>query len=713
MSPRRQTHNSMLVLLAGAMTVTTLMLSLITSWRLKESVEQRTKIRNLYNAWQEYFSTIKDAETGQRGFLITGDETYLEPFQNAVSLLPQEFQKITLLEDQSGYSSAAPADIHKMVDQKVEELRETILIYRREGPDAARQILLAGRGKLLMDDLRTEVTKHLKVLETRMGAQDETMAHDLRWGFYSMGGTSVAALISGLIAWLFLRDSVRQALREDRLSADKHRAEQADREKSAFLATMSHEIRTPMNAILGFGELLTGSLQGDKEKRYAQSIVQSGQSLLQIINDILDLSKIEAGMMEVHPESTDVRELGAFVKQLFSAQAAAKGLELQLEVAEDVPSSLMLDSLRLRQILINLTGNALKFTERGYVKLHFYGTRRSETRSQFHLIIQVSDSGTGIPANRLHEIFKPFVQARRQVGQEAPGTGLGLAIVKRLAQLMGGTIFVESRDGEGSMFQMDFTSVEISARLPQAALLEEPAVDFNNLRPSHILVVDDNPTNRELVRGIFEGTHHRIQEASDGRAAMMALQELRPDVVLMDIRMPVMDGQTTFSELRKQPAMDLLPVIAVTASSLAGEEGNLRKTFDGYVRKPFSRAQLYRELSQFIPRAEPKPVEDAAPATPTVLLDDAGLKTLTTELRNIETTIWPRVRDGMMLSDVSSFATRLKKLSDQFPTPPFASYVSTLLNHCEIFSLSGMEKSVQDFPSMLRTLEAGAAPPSP
>jgi len=703
----------MLVLLAGAMTATTLVLSLITAWQLKNSVDERTKIRNLYNVWQQYFSTIKDAETGQRGFLISGDETYLEPFQTAATQLPQQFQKITLLEAENGYNPDVQTKIHKLTDQKIEELRETILIHRREGPEAAKQILLAGRGKLLMDDIRDAVGNHLKELEAHMSALDEAMMRDLRWDFYSMVGTSVAALVSGLIAWLLLRDSVRQALREERLSADKHRAEQADREKSAFLATMSHEIRTPMNAILGFGELLTGSLQSEKEKRYAQSIVQSGQSLLQIINDILDLSKIEAGMMEVHPESTDVRELGTFVQQLFSAQAAAKGLELQLEVADDVPTSLMLDSLRLRQILINLTGNALKFTERGFVKLRFYGTRHSESRSQYHLIIQVTDSGSGIPANRLHEIFKPFVQARRQAGQEAPGTGLGLAIVKRLTQLMSGTIFVESRDGEGSTFQMDFSSVDISARLPQTALMDEPAVDFNNLRASSILVVDDNATNRELVRGIFEGTHHQIREASDGREAILAMQERKPDVVLMDIRMPVMDGRATFSELRKQREMELLPIIAVTASSLAGEEGNLRKTFDGYVRKPFSRAQLYRELSQFIPRAEAKPAEGTTSEAPAAPLEGAALSALTTELRNIEKTVWPGVRDGMMLSDVSAFATRLKKLSDQFPTPPFASYVSTLLNHCEIFSLSGMEKSVQEFPSMVHTLEMGPPSPSP
>jgi signal transduction histidine kinase/CheY-like chemotaxis protein len=702
----------MLVLLAGAMTATTLVLSLMTGWHLKTSVDERTKIRDLYNAWQQYFSTIKDAETGQRGFLVSGDETYLEPFQAAVSQLPQTFQKITLLEAETGFAPDVQTKVHKLTDQKLEELRETILIDRREGQEAAKQIFLAGRGKLLMDEIRTSVGNRLKELEARIASQDAAMARDLRWDFYSMGGTSLAALVSGVIAWLLLRDSVRQALREDRLSAEKHRAEQADREKSAFLATMSHEIRTPMNAILGFGELLTGSLQSDKEKRYAQSIVQSGQSLLQIINDILDLSKIEAGMMEVHPESTDVRELGTFVKQLFSAQAAAKGLELQLEVAADVPSSLMLDSLRLRQILINLTGNALKFTDRGFVKLHFYGTHHSETRSQYHLIIQVADSGAGIPANRLHEIFKPFVQARRQSGQEAPGTGLGLAIVKRLAQLMGGTIFVESRDGEGSTFQMDFSSVEISARLPQAAMIDEPEVDFNNLRASNILVVDDNATNRELVRGIFENTHHQIREASDGREAILALQAHRPDVVLMDIRMPVMDGRATFVELRRQRDMELLPIIAVTASSLAGEESNLRKTFNGYVRKPFSRAQLYRELSQFIPKAEPQSPEEVVAEGPATPLDGPALKALTIELRNIETTIWPGVRDGMMLSDVSSFATRLKKLSDQFPTPPFASYVSTLLNHCEIFSLSGMEKSVQDFPSMVRVLETGSPPPS-
>ncbi len=634
------------------------------------------------------------------------------PFQKAADDLPPLLQELSLQEAASGYPPEIHTQIHRLADSKLEELRETILIHRREGSEAAKQILLTGRGKDLMGQLRKMVGDHLLDIETRLTGLNEAMDRDLRWDFYSMAGTSFAALVAGIIAWLLLRDTVRQALREERLSTEKHRAEQADREKSAFLATMSHEIRTPMNAILGFGELLIGEVKTDKEKRYAQSIVQSGQSLLQIINDILDLSKIEAGMMEVHTEATDVRDLAAFVQQLFAAQATAKGLELRVEVADDVPTSLMLDNLRLRQILINLTGNSIKFTTHGHITLRFGGSRRGDTRSLYHLLIQVEDTGPGIPANRLHEIFKPFVQVRQDTSKDLPGTGLGLAIVKRLTQLMDGTIFVDSKSGGGSTFQIDFQAVEISARLPQSVIASEPSVNFNDLRSSKILIVDDNATNRELVRGIFDNTHHHLREATNGRDAINAMLADRPDVVLMDIRMPVMDGRSAFDELRQTRELDLLPVIAVTASSMAGEEGNLRKTFDGYVRKPFSRAQLYHELAQFIPRVERAPQQESTTSQPVVQEDPAARRALASELQKIEKTEWPGVRDGMMLSEVSAFAARLKRLSEQTRNPELTQYVSILLNHCELFSLSGMEKSVQSFPTLIRQIES-ATPQSP
>ena len=705
-SMRLRQHNpkTALVLFAGAMVLSALVLSIITWSRMSESIEERGRTRVLIIEWEKLFSALKDAETGQRGFLLTGSEECLQPYNSAVASLPLLFQGIGLMEANrmDDYGTHELATLQKLTDKKIEEIRETIVVMRREGATAAVELVKSDAGKLVMDQIRQHVASRLANLQTSMDRETEDMTRELRWGVYSVVGTCLASLISGLVAWMLLRDAEQQARREERLAAEKRRAEQADREKSIFLATMSHEIRTPMNAILGFGELLVGESKTDKEKRYAQSIVRSGHALLQIINDILDLSKIEAGMMEIRPEATDVRELAAFVQQLFTGQAMHKGVEMKVDLAEDVPRSLMLDSTRLRQILINLAGNAFKFTEKGSVSLRFHGNREGSTRSQYRLVVEVIDTGVGIPADRINEIFKPFVQARARRDAEVRGTGLGLAIVKRLATLMGGTIVVQSEEGRGSTFRLDFPAVEISARLPQSSMPEEPSVDFNDLNPAQILVVDDNPVNRELVRGFFEHTHHSLREAADGREALALMLEKRPDVVLMDIRMPVMDGRTALRALRDYKELDLLPVIAVTASSMAGEEGALRETFDGYVRKPFTRAQLYRELSLFIPK---KPL-GAPSASPEVdFTSAASWKPLVCKLRDLETSIWPSVRDGMVLSEVVAFTQRLLKLARDYECAPLETYASDLASQCESFSLGVLEKSVESFPELISQIE--------
>jgi signal transduction histidine kinase/DNA-binding NarL/FixJ family response regulator len=701
---RQQNPKSMLVLFAGAMILSAFVLSVIVWVRLNASVGKRVEVRTLAIEWEKLVSMLKDAETGQRGYLITGDDKYLQPFHAAAGALPAQFQKLTELEasQEDQYGENELLSFQQLTDRRMDELRESITVRRREGTEAAAALVQQGAGRVIMDEIRLKASRRMAELDSKIERYNEVMEGDLRWGFYSVAGTSLASFLAGLLAWRLLRESEQQARREERLAVEKRRAEQADREKSAFLATMSHEIRTPMNAILGFGELMAGEAQSDKERRYAQSIVRSGHSLLQIINDILDLSKIEAGMMEIHATPTDVREQAAFVQQLFNTQANTKGVEMRVEIAEDVPHSLMLDSTRLRQVLINLAGNAFKFTEKGSVTLRFSGNREGDARPLYRLVVEVIDTGVGIPPERLAEIFKPFVQAKVKRDAENRGTGLGLAIVKRLADLMHGSVSVQSKVGEGSTFRLDLPGLEISARLPQASMPDEPSVDFNDLAPSEILVVDDNPVNRELLRGFFENTHHRIREASDGREALELLRERRPDVVLMDIRMPVMDGRTALRTLRESKELDPLPVIAVTASSLAGEESSLRESFDGFVRKPFSRAQLYRELSQFIPR-------ESGPSSLEAELEEVhptpAWKRLIEKLHDLEASTWPVVRDGMVISEVNAFAERLRDLAQNHACPPLDLYASNLITQCQSFSPGELDKLMESFPHVIAKIE--------
>jgi signal transduction histidine kinase/CheY-like chemotaxis protein len=704
---RQQAPKSIMVILAGAMMLSAFIISMVTWKGLNATIAERTKLRSLFIKWEQLFSTIKDAETGQRGYIITGEEEFLKPFHDAAARLPAEFQTLGSLEDETkdGYGMEDVIAFQRLVDRKLEELRETITVNRREGREAATKLIQSRMGLRVMDEIRTEVGTRVTELKVRMDEHDSNMQRDLLLGSYSVAGTCVAALAAGAVALLLLRESERQARREERLAGEKRRAEDQNREKSVFLATMSHEIRTPMNAILGFGELLEAEAHHEKDKRYAQSIVRSGHSLLQIINDILDLSKVEAGMMELHAESMDLRELAAFVQQLFLTQTMNKGIELRVEMADDVPGSLMLDKTRLRQILINLVGNAFRFTEQGHVTLKIQGHREDGSRSRYHLVTEVIDTGVGIPAEKLQDIFKPFVQAESKRPAEALGTGLGLVIVKRLATLMGGTVLVQSEVGKGTTFRLDLPHIDISTRLPLSIHPEETNVNFNDLQPACILVTDDNPVNRELVRGFFAKTHHRIIEASNGREAMAAIAADRPDLVLMDIRMPVMDGREVLQLMRQCKDFDRTPVIAVTASSMAGEEGSLKETFDGYVRKPYTRAELYAELSNFIPRQKKHPSDF-------VLADDMARVAapdswpqLVIELSEMETTLWPAIKDRMVLSEVGGFARKLLSMAKDHHCAPLEAYASTLATQTDHFLLQDLEKSLESFPDLISQLK--------
>ena len=704
----------LLVSVAAVMAVASLLLSLITWSRITDSIAAVERSLRLLFAWEETISLMKDAETSHRGYQITGDESFLKLFDRVERRLPEHFTELTALQlaDEKGVDGVA--EVRALADEKFAEMRSAIASRRRDGQEAAGALIAAGRGRELMDRLRRTVSTNTRRLSQTATSRSGQMQTDLKWGYVSALATGVVALAAGVVSLLLFRESLRQLRRESRLAAAKQRAEEADRQKSTFLATMSHEIRTPMNAILGFGELLESEVRTEKERRYVASILSGGRALLQLINDILDLSKIEAGMMAVNADPTDVRELGDFTRQLFAQQAFSKGVDLRIEYTPDLPRSLIVDSGRLRQIVINLVGNALKFTDRGFIALRFGGRTHPAALNRWTLSIQVEDTGIGIPQEHVTDIFKPFVQTGERRADDPKGTGLGLAIVKRLTELMGGVVCVESDPNRGTLFAVEFPDIEISARLPQASTAADRGVDFNDLQPSTVLVADDNPTNRNLVRGIFDGTHHTLRLVSDGREAVTSILANPPDIVLMDIRMPVMDGRQALAQLRQKRELHLLPIIAVTASSLMADEQDLRRDFSGYIRKPFSRADLFRELAQFIPRVSAhEPPADTDPRLPAAAASPADWVALVSSLREMEATFWPSVRDGLALTQVAAFAGRLQSLAQNASCPPLATYASRLLADAEAFAIDSLEQSLASFPSIIAGIEHHTLSPPP
>lgn len=677
--------------------------------QLSESIATRSENRSLLITWEQVYSTLKDVETGVRGFVLTEDEGYLAPHNHAQQQLPKQLSEIARLEllVNEGFSNERFADFQKLANEFLGLTSEIITVMRREGQVSAIELVKSGVSRQAMDKVRDYCEERIKQQDLVLRTLDTELQRDLNNGGRSIAALGIAAIIAGFAAWTILRDSLLQAKKSERLAEEKLKAERANREKSTFLATMSHEIRTPMNAILGFGELLESDARDEKQQRYAASIVRSGQALLQLINDILDLSKIEAGMIEINTAPVNVRELAEFTRQLFAHQLSEKGVELRISVEEDVPASLLVDGVRLRQIVLNLVGNAIKFTNEGHVALRFFGVSNSGQRSTFHLQMEVEDTGVGIPADRIGEIFEPFVQAKASRDTELKGTGLGLAIVKRLASLMGGSVKAESVEGHGTKFTVDLPRVEISARLASPTSPAAENVDFDQLHPSSLLVVDDNPVNLSLVRGYFDSTHHTVHTASNGREALDWLASNRPDLVLMDIRMPVMDGRTALAELRKTQGLELLPVIAVTASSMAREEGDLRQVFDGYVRKPFSRSQLFEEMSQFIKRHEPA----AMPPAQDVEDEPAEeWRPMVAELRRLQASSWISVKDAMVMSEISSFATTLAGLGQAARCPRLLEYAARLNKQAEGFALDDLEKSIGEFPALVDELEQRLPP---
>lgn len=483
----------------------------------------------------------------------------------------------------------------------------------------------------------------------------------------------VERAVDGAALALFgvISDVTERVRQEQALTQARQEAEAAARAKADFLATVSHELRTPLNAVIGFADLLLATDLPERERRhYIRLQAEAGRTLLAVINDVLDFSKIDAGRLELEEIATDIVGLLQTCADLVQAMAAEKGLALVVEIAPDLPPWLMLDPTRVRQVVLNLLNNAVKFTQAGQVRLRAVLTQNS---GETWLHVGISDTGIGVAPERQATLFEPFHQADASTARRYGGTGLGLAICKRLIGLMGGRIGLDSAPGRGSLFWIEIPLRQTDAPTHAPALpTPGSGADAVASRPLSILVAEDLAVNQLLVRAVLERAGHRVEIAADGVEALSVVQRRSFDLVLMDVQMPGMDGLEATRAIRALPAaVGRIPIIALTANALESEVERCRKAgMNDHIAKPIEADHLLAVLARWSQRIgsaargeTPSPaVPPAVPAPGTAVLAEEMLAQL-------ESLMGASALHTMLLEVSATLKTRLASILDPGATP--------------------------------------------
>ncbi len=549
------------------------------------------------------------------------------------------------------------------------------------------------------------IVRPLRRLEARTQSMIEEFSGEFNESLQQ--GNEIHRLVKSFgFMHLTLLDYTRQ------LKDAKTQAEAASLSKGQFLANMSHEIRTPMNAILGFTDLLDGTTVEPQNKKYLEAIKSSGKSLMTLIDDILDLSKIEAGKLEIHQGPVNLANLFAEIEKIFEPRLVNKNIEFITTIADDIPSVIMIDEARLRQILFNLIGNAIKFTPRGSIGLSA-SIENVHSDSKMGLVIKVTDTGIGIDPLAQKQIFEAFEQNARQNGKQYGGTGLGLAISKNLVEMLGGHITVSSEPGQGSEFKIRLYQLDLNPSSINQT--REPELHINEivLNQATLVVADDVETTRTLIREIFKDTAVQVIEAKNGKQAIQASLAVQPHVILMDLKMPKLDGYEAFTQIRRNPGTSHIPIIAMTAAGMHDDIEKINANgFDDYLIKPFDIPSLMRTLVRFIGQKEKPGIVSSLHATtvcdtPQEIPGEelTKLPKVIALLENEFYTRWETVRSKQRVPDIENFARQLRTLGEEHMVQLLTAFGTELLTHIKGFDIDRINMSLKDYPNLIASIK--------
>ena len=557
--------------------------------RLLADMEAQSSFLALENNSNAVETSIKSLNAIQQEQINSQDQADIK---RRIKAIQSDIDTIALQQQSSGNENPAYADLLKLYIEKTDLQYQAIWAYSPGNKTEMDKIMNIAHSRGLQDSLASLSATLLHTDKLSAGGIANSIKEDGEVIEERTIILAVGTLIGCLLVFWYLYMKKKQS------AASERKVKAAASVKENFLANMSHEIRTPLNAILGFTNILQKTQLDGQQQKHIQIIQSSGNNLLSIVNDILDLSKIEAGMMRIEEAPFRIADVMATAEQMLKPKAEEKNLKLIVKVDEEIPETLCGDAVRLTQVLVNLISNAIKFTEEGgvYVKVTPYKKTTDSISLEFH----VRDTGIGIPKDKQRFIFERFEQAEAETTRRFGGTGLGLSIVKHLIELQKGTITLNSEEGYGTSFlvELPYKMTNEAAPLVKTSKINYNIHSMNNSN-CKILVAEDNIMNQHLIKHLLKTWGFEFDLVFNGVQAIEALKKQNYDLVLMDIQMPEMDGHTATRIIRNE-LKSIIPVIAMTAHAMSGErEKCIKSGMNDYISKPLNEETLYEFIIRY------------------------------------------------------------------------------------------------------------------